>query len=86
LLDIKNQNKNKLSTRCSEMLVDRNELWKMAEVSDTLEGLTDLARVIGKSEHRSYILFVLVAIVSVIFLLGCLCRPAASQYRFRKLK
>jgi hypothetical protein len=86
LLDIKSQNKNKLSARCSEMLADRKELWKMAEVSDPLDGLNDLARVINKSGNRSYILLILVVIVSAVFLMGCLCRPAVSKHRFHKLK
>ena len=86
LLDLKEQNKNKLSARCSEMLVDRKELWEMADVSDSLSGLNDLARIIKKSEHRSYFMFVLVVFISSIFLLGCVCRPAVFRNRRDKMK
>ena len=76
LLDAKSSKKNKLTERCSEALESRNQLWKMAQVEDTLSGFNDLAYLVTASENRSYLLSVLTLLVFMIFVLGCVCRPA----------
>ena len=76
LLDAKTSKKNKLSERCSEALSRRNERWKMAQVEDTLTGLNDLAYLVSASENRSYLLSVFSLLIFMVFILGCVCRPA----------
>jgi len=87
LLDAKTSKKNKLSERCSEALSSRNELWKMAQVEDTLTGLNDLAYLVSSSENKSYLLSVFSLIIFMVFILGCVCRPAIfGRHRRDKLK
>lgn len=87
LLDAKSNKKNKLTERCSEALASRNQLWKMAQVEDTLTGFNDLAYLINASENRSYLLSVFTLLIFMVFVLGCVCRPAIfGRNRRDKLK
>ncbi len=86
LLGIKNSKETKLSEGCEEKLSSRRELWNMAQISDSLSGVNDLARLINESEHRSYLFFILFSIFAIIFALGCLCRPAVFKARRDKRK
>lgn len=86
LLGIKQSKDTKLTEACEEKLSSRKELWQLANVDDGLEGVNDLARLINESEHRGYLFFILFSIVMVIFVLGCLCRPAVFKARIDKRK
>ena len=80
LLNVKSQNK-KMSETCLETLNSRQEMWKLAKISDSLTGINDLAQLINNSEHRSYLVLVLFAFTLVVFAFGCLCRRAVLGER-----
>ena len=88
LLDAEKSKRVKLLPKCSQLLIKRRELWNLADVSNELTGLQDLYYTIQKSSNRYYIIGVLVAIVFIIFVMGCRLRPTLSRatYRFQKLK
>lgn len=87
LLDAKMSAKNKLTERCAEALNNRNQLWKMAQVEDTLTGLNDIAHLVSVSGNRSYLLSVISLIIFMVFIMGCVCRPAVFRYsRLNKIK
>ena len=67
MLGLKSSKETKLSDGCEEKLASRRELWNMAQVSDDLEGINDLARLINQSEHRGYLFFILFFIITIIF-------------------
>ena len=80
------QGKERISAVCAEKLESRQELWNLAEVPETMKGFKDLAQYINKSENRSYFLFSFFIIITIVFALGCFCRPSASKFRHSKLK
>jgi Golgi apparatus protein 1 len=86
LLGIKQSKDTQLTEACDEKLASRRQLWQMAHVEESLEGVNDLARLINESEHRGYLFFILFAIFVIIFVLGCMCRPAVFKARIDKRK
>ena len=86
LLEVKNNQKNKLSESCDDTLTTRKELWDLANVSESINGISDLKRLINESENRSYLIFIMFSIIAIVFMLGCLCRKSLGRARIDKMK
>jgi hypothetical protein len=84
LLNAKNKAK-KFSESCAETLESRKELWNLAGVSDSLNGLNDLARIINESQNRSYFFLVILTVFVSVFLMGCCCKFRWKQSHRKKI-
>ncbi|CAF3958813.1 unnamed protein product, partial [Rotaria sp. Silwood2] len=65
---------------CQSILSKRQELWRSISHVDDID---DLARQIVNSDNKVYFYAVIIAVLFVIFIIGCLCRPC---FRYRRMK
>lgn len=87
LMDAQKEHSSRFSVRCSEALNSRRELWQLAQVSEEVQGLNDIAMLINNSHSRNYLFAVLLAICLTVFCCGMFFRSALNkEYRFQKLK